>query len=58
MRDARYLRAQAEFCLQMALQMSDRAAAENLNAQAAHYHAEAAALEAGEDPQADPTTRT
>jgi hypothetical protein len=50
MRDARYLRAQAEFCLEMALQMSDRQAVENLTAQAARFHAEAAALEAGEDP--------
>jgi hypothetical protein len=57
MRDARYLRAQAEFCLEMALQMSDRQAVENLTAQAARFHAEAAALEAGEDPL-DPTMLT
>jgi hypothetical protein len=30
MRDARYLRAQAELCLEMARQMSDQATSENL----------------------------
>jgi hypothetical protein len=54
MRDARYLRAQAEFCLEMARQMSDRQAAENLRDQASRYHAEAAALEAGEQGLASP----
>ena len=52
MRDARYLRAQAEFCLEMARQMSDRQTAERLKMQAARYHAEAADLEVGEQPQA------
>lgn len=47
MRDARYLRAQAELCLEMARQMSDPAAAENLCAEAARYHAEAAEIESG-----------
>lgn len=42
MRDARYLRAQAEFCLEMSRQMSDRHASEKLKAEAARYHAETA----------------
>lgn len=45
MRDARYLRGQAELCLEMARQMSDPKAAENLRAEAARYHAEAAEIE-------------
>jgi hypothetical protein len=55
MRDARYLRAQAELCLQIARQMSDRKAAEQLRADAARYHAEAAAIE-GEAPRAYSTS--
>jgi hypothetical protein len=47
MRDARYLRAQAELCLQMAREMSDQTASENLRAEAARYHAEAAEIETG-----------
>jgi hypothetical protein len=47
MRDARYLRAQAELCLEMARQMSDRTASESLRAEAARYHAEAAEIETG-----------
>ena len=47
MRDARYLRAQAELCLAMARQMSDQTASENLRAEAARYHAEAAEIETG-----------
>ena len=56
MRDAQYLRAQAELCLEIARHMSDPKAAENLKAEAARYHAEAAAMEsaapriAGETP--------
>ena len=50
MRDARYLRAQADFCLQMARQMSDRKTADNLKAEAARYQTEALALEEGETP--------
>jgi hypothetical protein len=46
-RDARYLRAQAELCLEMARQVSDRATADNLRAEAARYHAEAAEIETG-----------
>ena len=48
MRDARYLRAQSEFCLEMARQMSDVKVAENLRAEAARYQAEAVAIETGE----------
>jgi hypothetical protein len=47
MRDARYLRAQAELCLEMARQVSDRATSDNLRAEAARYHAEAAEIETG-----------
>ena len=47
MRDARYLRAQAEFCLEMARQMSDQTTSENLRAEAARYHAEATEIETG-----------
>jgi hypothetical protein len=47
MRDARYLRAQAELCLEMARQMSDCATSKSLRAEAARYHAEAAEVEAG-----------
>ena len=47
MRDARYLRAQAELCLEMARQMSDQTASENLRAEAARYHAEATEIETG-----------
>ena len=46
MRDAQYLRAQAEFCLEVARQMSDYKMVENLQAEAARYRAEAAAIEA------------
>jgi hypothetical protein len=45
MRDAKYLRAQAELCLEMACQMSDQTTADNLRAEAARYHAEAAESE-------------
>jgi len=47
MRDARYLRAQAELCLEMAQQVSDQATSENLRAEAARHHAEADGLETG-----------
>jgi hypothetical protein len=48
MRDANYLHAQAELCLEIARQVSDQAAAENLRAEAARYQDEAAAIEAAE----------
>jgi hypothetical protein len=47
MRDARYLRAQAELCLEMARQMSDQTSADNLRAEAARYQAEATEIETG-----------
>ena len=47
MRDARYLRAQAQFCLEMARQVSDAATADNLRVEAARYHAEADEIETG-----------
>lgn len=46
MRDAQYLRAQAEFCLEVASQVSNQRTVENLKAEAARYHAEAADMEA------------
>jgi hypothetical protein len=52
MRDARYLRAQADFCLEMARQMSDAKTAGNLKAEAAHYQAEAVAMEEGKQSSA------
>ena len=47
MRDAPYLRAQAELCLEMARQMSNQVTSESLRAEAARYHAEAAEIETG-----------
>jgi hypothetical protein len=47
MRDARYLRGQAELCLEMARQVSDPRTAENLLAEAARYQAEAIEIETG-----------
>ncbi|MFZ1951767.1 MAG: hypothetical protein WAU74_16995 [Pseudolabrys sp.] len=46
MRNAQYLRAQAEFCLEVARQMSDHKIVDNLQAEAARYHAEAVEVEA------------
>ena len=54
MRDVRYLRAQAELCLDIARQMSDPKAAEQLKADAARYHDEAAAIDS-EVPAKPPT---
>ena len=54
MRDARYLRAQAEFCLQMARQMSDPTIAENLKPRRQATMPRTAALKAGEQPQDGP----
>ncbi len=45
MQDARYFRSQAELCLEIAKQMSDLKAAENLGASAATYLARAVELE-------------
>jgi hypothetical protein len=46
MRNAQYLRAQAEFCLQAARRISDHKTVENLKVDAARYHAEATEVEA------------
>ena len=46
-RDARYLRAQAGLCLEIAGQVGDRRAADSLRAAAARYHAEAEEIETG-----------
>jgi hypothetical protein len=46
MRNAQYLRAQAEFCLQAARRISDPKIVENLKEDAARYHAEATDVEA------------
>jgi hypothetical protein len=51
MRDAQYLRARAEFCLEVASQMGDHKTVENLKAEAARYHAEAAEMEAARQPE-------
>jgi len=51
MRNAQYIRAQAEFCLEVARQMSDHKIVENLQAEAARYHAEAVAVEAEDHPE-------
>ena len=51
MRDARYLRAQAKLCLEIAGQVGDRRAADTLRAEAARYHAEAAEIETGSKTQ-------
>jgi len=45
MRDAHYFRTQAELCLELARQMSDPVTADNLRAQAARYHEQAAEVE-------------
>jgi hypothetical protein len=48
MRNAQYLRAQAEFCLQAARRISDNRTIENLRVDAARYHAEATEVEAAQ----------
>jgi DNA-directed RNA polymerase specialized sigma subunit len=50
MRNAQYLRAQAEFCLEVARQMSDDTIVENLQVEAARYQAEAVKAEHHSDP--------
>jgi hypothetical protein len=57
MRDARYLRAQAELCLKIARQMSDETTADNLRAEAARHHAEATEIESVDQPPATKTAR-
>jgi hypothetical protein len=41
MRDARYLRRQADLCLEMARKIGDPVTSDSLVAEAARYHAEA-----------------
>jgi hypothetical protein len=50
MRNAQYLRAQAEFCLEVARQMSDHKMVENLQAEAARYRTEAVEFETEHHP--------
>jgi hypothetical protein len=50
MQDARYLRAQAALCLEIAGQMSDPKSAEKMRVDAAQYHARATALEESKEP--------
>jgi hypothetical protein len=50
MADARYFRAQAELCLQLAQQISNQREADNLRAMAARHTARAEALETGAEP--------
>ena len=54
MRNAQYLRAQADFCLQAARRISDHKTVENLKADAARYHDEATEVEA--EHHSDPTS--
>ena len=58
MRDAQYLRAQAEFCLEVARQMSDHKMVENLQAEAARYRAEALEIEAEDHPESNGDRRS
>jgi hypothetical protein len=51
MHDAQHLRAQAEFCLELARQISDHKTIENLEAEAARYQAEATEVEAAQHPR-------
>ena len=51
MRDAQYLHAQAELCLELARQMSNPKTIENLKAEAVRYHAEAVDVEAAGQPE-------
>jgi hypothetical protein len=57
MRDAKYLRAQAEFCLEIARQLSDPAAAKRVRLNAAEYLAQAESIEGASD-RASPQIRS
>lgn len=50
MQDAQHFRHQAALCLEIARQMSDRQAAANLRATAAHYFEKAAELDHKAEP--------
>jgi hypothetical protein len=56
MQTARYFRDQAALCLEIARQMSDPEAAENLRATAAHHSERAAELEKGTELIGSPPT--
>ena len=47
MRDARYLRRQADLCLEMARKIGDPVTSHSLVAEAARHHAEADKIESG-----------
>jgi hypothetical protein len=53
MRNAQHLRAQGEFCLEVARQMSDHKIVENLQSEAARYHAEAVEVETEHHPESE-----
>jgi hypothetical protein len=55
MRDARYLRSQAEFCLEMARNMADRKSADHLREQAVNYKQEADSAEIAEKNSVEPS---
>ena len=57
MQDARYFRSQAELCLEMARQVSDRRMAESLRLDAAQYFMRATELEDHTEPAASPPRR-
>jgi hypothetical protein len=57
MRDAQHLRAQAELCLELALQMSDHKTVEGLQAEAARYRADAAEIEDARQPRSTNCSR-
>jgi hypothetical protein len=48
MRDASFLRVEAEFCLELARQINDVKTVENLQQEAARYQTEAAEIEAAQ----------
>lgn len=50
MQNAQYFRDQAERCLQIARQIRDRKAAQNLRGLAVHYHERAVEIEADKYP--------
>jgi hypothetical protein len=58
MRNAQYLRAQAEFCLEVARQMSDHRTVENLQAEAARYRNEALEVETKDFPESSESPRS
>ena len=57
MQDAHYFRSQAERCLEMARQVSDRRLAESLRLDAAQYFMRATEIEADTEPSAAPPRR-